>query len=93
MRAAILFILALFMLQATETTAQVFFEQDFENGIEPMTLIDVDGLTPHPNVAAYPDAWNAANPAFGNGTNVAVSNSFLVLSGWGSRRLDDYTSY
>lgn len=81
MRAAILFILALFMLQATETTAQVFFEQDFENGIEPMTLIDVDGFTPHPNVAAYPDAWNAVNPAFGNGTNVAVSNSWYSPAG------------
>lgn len=69
------------MLQAAETTGQVYFEQDFENGIEPMTLIDVDGQTPHPNVADYPDAWNAANPAFGNGTNVAVSNSWYSPAG------------
>lgn len=81
MRAAILFILALFMLQATETTAQVFFEQDFESGMEPMTLVDIDGQTPHPNVAAYPDAWNVANPGFGNGTNVAVSNSWYSPAG------------
>ncbi|MBV6655420.1 MAG: choice-of-anchor J domain-containing protein, partial [Mameliella sp.] len=81
MRAAILFIFALFLLQATETTAQVFFEQDFENGIEPMTLVDVDGQTPHPNVSDYPDAWNAVNPAFGNGTNVAISNSWYSPAG------------
>ena len=49
--------------------------------MDPMTLIDVDGQTPHPNVAEFPDAWNVANPAFGNGTNVAVSNSWYSPAG------------
>jgi hypothetical protein len=55
---------------------QVVFQHDFESGMAPMTLIDADGKTPHPNVAAYPLAWNIASPAFGNGTNVAISNSW-----------------
>jgi hypothetical protein len=79
MRAALL--LLLFFVGFTSLQAQPLFEQDFESGIEPMILIDADGLTPAPNVSAYPDAWNAANPAFGNGTNVAVSNSWYSPAG------------
>lgn len=60
--------------------AQTFF-QDFEDGIEPMVLYDVDGLTPHQNVAGYPNAWNVVNPTFGNGTNVAVSTSWYTPVG------------
>jgi len=54
---------------------QSFF-QDFEDGIEPMTLYDVDGLTIHQNVNFCTDAWTALNVGFGNGTNVAVSTSW-----------------
>jgi len=65
---------------AVHVSAQTFF-QDFEDGIEPMVLFDVDGQTPHPNVAAYTDAWNAANPSFGNGTVVAISTSWYTPVG------------
>lgn len=58
--------------------AQVIFEQNFESGMAPMTLVDNDGHTPAANVAAYNLAWNIANPTFGNGTNVAISNSWYT---------------
>ena len=61
--------------------AQTLFQQDFENGMDPMTLVDNDGRTPAPNVAAYALAWNIANPAFGNGSNVAISNSWYAPAG------------
>ncbi len=63
---------------AWSLSAQVLFEQDFESGIAPMTLVDNDGNTPAGNVAAYAAAWTVANPSFGNGSNVAVSNSWYV---------------
>jgi flagellar hook protein FlgE len=68
-------ILFVFLLVGT-LHAQVLFQQDFEEGIAPMTLVDADGRPPHANVAAYAAAWTVANPSFGNGTNLAVSNSW-----------------
>ena len=63
-------------------SAQVLFEQDFENGMAPMTLVDNDGLTPAPNVANFADAWTVSNNAnLSNGTNVAVSNSWYNPAG------------
>ncbi len=62
---------------AVSLQAQTFF-QDFEVGIEPMVLFNVDGLTPHANVGAYTNAWNRANVTFGNGTFVAISTSWYV---------------
>lgn len=80
MRKVYLILLAVAMLSFVGQS-QVLFQQDFEDGIEPMKLYDQDGLTPAPNVAVYPNAWNAASPAFGNGTVVAVSNSWYTPAG------------
>ena len=74
---AFLFIMSIVTLQA-----QTIYSQDFENGMpSDITLIDVDGLTPATNVAAYSAAWTAANPASGNGTQIAVSNSWYSPAG------------
>jgi thiol-disulfide isomerase/thioredoxin len=54
---------------------QSFF-QDFENGIEPMTVYDVDGKTVNSNVNYITEAWTVLNVGFGNGTNVAISTSW-----------------
>jgi hypothetical protein len=42
----------------------------------PMTIVDNDGFTPAASVSQWSAAWTVANPAFGNGSNVAVSNSW-----------------
>jgi thiol-disulfide isomerase/thioredoxin len=65
-------------------SAQSFF-QDFESGIAPMALFNLDGRAPNANVAAYANAWNAAAPGFGNGTNVAISTSWLEPVGIANR--------
>jgi hypothetical protein len=70
------FTLCFLLLAAFTLRAQVIFQQDFENGIAPMTLVDNDGKTPAANVAAYAAAWTVATPSFGNGTKVAISNSW-----------------
>jgi len=59
-----------------QSQAQVLFSQDFESGVlAPMTAIDVDGKTVHPNVAA------SAGPTWsvrGNATNhLIVSTSWF----------------
>ncbi len=76
-----IFTLCFLSLAALSLQAQVLFEQTFESGIPPMTLVDNDGKTPASNVAAYAAAWTAANPSFGNGTMVAVSNSWYTPPG------------
>ncbi len=68
-----LFLLASLFVRAE---AQVLFSQDFESGnLAPMTAIDVDGKTVHPNVAA------SAGPTWsvrGNATNrLIVSTSWF----------------
>lgn len=73
------FLCTLFAIASLQ--AQVLFEQDFENGLAPMTIEDVDGLTPAANVAQWADAWTVANPTFGNGSNLAVSNSWYTPAG------------
>lgn len=50
----------------------VYYEQDFENySGGDMTLIDNDGLTPHPNVASIGSNWNISE-------GVALSTSWLI---------------
>ncbi|MEY3367863.1 MAG: hypothetical protein RI973_1018 [Bacteroidota bacterium] len=72
----------LFIFLATFTLkAQVVFQQDFENGMAPMTIVDNDGKTPATQVAAYAAAWTVATPGFGNGTKVAISNSWYTPPG------------
>mgnify|MGYP002072192550 CR=1 FL=1 len=70
------FTLFCLLMAASAVNAQILFSQDFENGMAPMTLVDNDGKTPAANVAAYSAAWTVASPTFGNGTKVAISNSW-----------------
>jgi hypothetical protein len=67
----LLFLGSLFM----QSQAQVLFSQDFESGVlDPMTAIDVDGKTVHPNVA------NSAGPTWSvRGTS---PNSVIVSTSW-----------
>jgi len=75
------FTLLSFLCFVMTINAQVIFEQNFESGMAPMKVVDRAGRTPHPNVANFPNAWNVANPATGNGTNIAVSNSWFQPAG------------
>jgi len=71
-------IIQLFILVLVVNTsyAQVIFEQDFESGsIAPMTMVDVDGNTPHPNVNLLTEAWNVLN---GTESLAALSTSWFA---------------
>lgn len=72
--------LLILVLVANASFAQVLFEQDFEGGtIAPMTMVDVDGLTPAAQVSSYTEAWNVRDGGnFGilESSTVAVSNSW-----------------
>lgn len=71
-----LFILV-FMLNTSY--AQILFEQNFESGtIAPMTMIDVDGNTPHPNVGLLTEAWNVLS---GTESTAALSTSWFTPAG------------
>lgn len=61
--------------------AQVIFEHDFESGLAPMINVEKTGFTAHPNVAAFASGWTVAEPAWGNGTNIAVSTSWFQPAG------------
>lgn len=61
--------------------AQVIFEHDFESGLAPMINVEKTGFTAHPNVSTFADGWTVASPAWGNGTNVAVSTSWFQPPG------------
>ena len=71
------FTLLILLLVSYAAWSQTLFKQDFESGIQPMKVVDRSGRTVHPNVGAFPNAWNVANPASGNGTNIAVSTSWF----------------
>jgi thiol-disulfide isomerase/thioredoxin len=71
----------IFTLLTTFAFSQILYQNDFEAGIGDMTLIDNDGQTPAANVAEYAAAWTIANPTFGNGTNLAISNSWYSPAG------------
>jgi len=75
------FTLLFALVMAFSLQSQVVFQQDFESGMAPMKTVNLSGRTPHPNVAVYTDGWNVANPASGNGTNIAVSNSWFNPAG------------
>jgi len=55
--------------------AQVIFEQDFENGMAPMTLIDGDGLEPNLTEFGEAAAWIIA---LGNGGQIAASTAMYA---------------
>lgn len=61
---------------------QVYFEEDFQQGIPgSFTLINVDGLTPFGNVAYVTDAWVAREDFNVAGDTVATSTSYYSPAG------------
>lgn len=61
---------------AYTVNAQTIFEHDFNDGLDPMTINDNDGNTPHSSVSAFADAWTITPISDDN--NVAVSNSYYT---------------
>jgi len=56
--------------------AQVIFEHDFDDGLAPMTIVDVDGLTSDIEGGIFDDAWSLNEVlADGDGNQAVVSNS------------------
>lgn len=59
-------------------TAQIIYQQDFENGLEDMTLINNDGKTPASALSTFTDAWNVREDVDGN---AAISISWYAPPG------------
>ena len=56
--------------------AQVIFEHDFNDGLAPMTIVDVDGLISDIGGGVFDDAWSLNEVlADGDGNQAVVSNS------------------
>ena len=75
MKHTILLFSMLLLVFSFNTSAQVLFEENFDNGIpNTFNLIDVDGATANQNVAQYQGSFSAGNLG---GQDCAVSTSWL----------------
>jgi len=80
---SLLLLLSACFIYASHSYGQILYSNTFDNGLNGMTILDMDGNTPHPNVSEFDGSWSGIpSTRFEEYADAAaISGSFYSPSG------------